>query len=129
MSLADALPRELLDMTGFALARPSFLAANPPPWDDITEACYHGQLFHKLDEHLDDITCATHRVPTTAPRVIHANRLDHFDGQRYDLRPLELCHPVLRCNQTSASALSPPRSQITASRKSSALRSGRRLLM
>lgn len=49
-------------MTGFARVllrrfgvqtRETFLAANPPPWDDITEACYHGQFSDKLDEYLD----------------------------------------------------------------------------
>jgi hypothetical protein len=48
--------------TGFALllrssyeeqSRDAFLAANPPPWDDLTEACYHGPFSDKLDEHLD----------------------------------------------------------------------------
>jgi hypothetical protein len=48
--LADSLPRELLD--GWLRAREAFLAANPPPWDEITEACYHGPFSAKLDEHL-----------------------------------------------------------------------------
>lgn len=49
--LADSLPHELLD--DWLRAREAFLAANPPPWDDITEACDHGQFSGKLDEHLD----------------------------------------------------------------------------
>lgn len=49
--LADSLPRELLD--AWLRSRDAFLAANPPPWDDLTEACYHGPFSDKLDEHLD----------------------------------------------------------------------------
>jgi hypothetical protein len=67
--LADSLPRELLDES--LRAREAFLAANPPPWDDITEACYHGSFSDKLDEHLDDTTDATQHAPT-ALCVIHA---------------------------------------------------------
>jgi|LakMenEpi03Aug12_release.lakeMendotaPanAssembly.Ray.scaffolds.fasta_scaffold336040_2 REP element-mobilizing transposase RayT len=80
--LADSLPRELLD--DWLRAREAFLAANPPPWDDITEACYHGQFSDKLDEHLDAAhgSCAL-RDPRLAQIV--ADRLQHFDGQRYDL--------------------------------------------
>ena len=48
--LADSLPRELLD--DWLRARDAFLAANPPAWDDLTEACYHGPFSNKLDEHL-----------------------------------------------------------------------------
>ncbi len=33
--LADSLPRELLD--DWLRAREAFLAANPPPWDNINE--------------------------------------------------------------------------------------------
>ena len=59
--LADSLPREHLDdwlraSSSLKLRRKShdtFLAANPPPWDDLTEACYHGPFSDKLDEHLD----------------------------------------------------------------------------
>ncbi|MCB1227279.1 MAG: transposase, partial [Verrucomicrobiales bacterium] len=29
------------------------LAANPSPWDEATEACYHGKFSDKLDEFLD----------------------------------------------------------------------------
>ncbi len=69
--LADSLPRELLD--DWLRARDAFLAANPPPWDDLTEACYHGPFFDKLDEYLDQITDATQHVPT-APCESHASR-------------------------------------------------------
>ncbi|GEP44147.1 hypothetical protein [Brevifollis gellanilyticus] len=56
--LADWLPRELLDDWLRASSSPkrrrtsrgAFLAANPPPWDDLTEACYHGPFSDKLDE-------------------------------------------------------------------------------
>lgn len=80
--LTDALPRELLD--DWLRARDAFLAANPPPWDEITEACYHGQFSDKLDEHLDAAhgSCVL-REPRLAQIV--ADRLHHFDGQRYDL--------------------------------------------
>ena len=58
--LADSLPREPLDdwpraSSSLKLRRTSrdaFHAANPPPWDDITEACYHGPFSDKLDEPL-----------------------------------------------------------------------------
>jgi len=40
--LADSLPRELLD--DWLRARDAFLTANPQPWDEVTEACYHGQF-------------------------------------------------------------------------------------
>ena len=36
--LADSLSRELVD--DWLRAREALLAANPSPWDDITEACY-----------------------------------------------------------------------------------------
>ena len=65
--------------------RRSFVATTSPPrWDDITESCYHGQFSDKLDEHLDAAhgSC-TLRAPRLAPIV--ADRLHHFDGQRYDL--------------------------------------------
>lgn len=80
--LADSLPRELLD--DWLRARDAFLPANPPPWADLTEACYHGQFSDKVDEHLDAAhgSCAL-RDPRLAPIV--ADRLHHFDGQRYDL--------------------------------------------
>jgi hypothetical protein len=80
--LADSLPRDLLN--DWLRDREAFLAANPPPWDDITEACYHGQFSDKLDEHLDAAhgSCAL-RDPRLAQIV--ADRLHHFDGQRYDL--------------------------------------------
>jgi hypothetical protein len=96
--LADSLPRELLDdwlraSSSLKLRRTSrdaFLAANPPPWDDITEACYHGQFSDKLDEHLDAAhgSCAL-REPHLAPIV--ADRLHHFDGQRYDFGATSSC--------------------------------------
>jgi len=80
--LADSLPRELLD--DWLRAREAFFAANPPPWDDITEACYHGQFSDKLDEHLD---AAHGSFALRDPRLaqIVPDRLHHFDGQRYDL--------------------------------------------
>ncbi len=80
--LADSLPRELLD--DWLRARDAFLAANPPPWDDVTEACYQGQFSDKLDEYLDAAHgyCAL-RDPRLAQIV--AYRLHHFDGQRCDL--------------------------------------------
>ena len=79
---AESLPHLLLDY--WLRTREAFLAANPPPWDDITEACYHGQFSDKLDEHLDAAhgSCAL-RDPCLAQIV--ADRLHHFDGQRYDL--------------------------------------------
>ena len=67
--LADSLPRELLD--DWLHARDAFLASNSPPWDEVTEACYHGQFSDRLDEHLDNIMDATQRLLTT-PCVIHA---------------------------------------------------------
>jgi putative transposase len=59
--LADSLPRELLDdwlrasssLKLRGTSRDAFLAANPPPWDDLTEACDHGPFSDKLDERLD----------------------------------------------------------------------------
>ncbi len=80
--LTDSLPRELLD--DWLRACDAFLAANPPPWDDITEACDHGQFSDKLDEHLDAAhgSCAL-RDPHVAQIV--ADRLHHFDDLRYDL--------------------------------------------
>ena len=84
----DSLPRELPDdwlhaYSPLKLRRTSgdtSLAANPPPWDDITETCYHGRFSDKLDEHLDAAhgSCAL-REPRLAQIV--ADRLQHFDGQ------------------------------------------------
>ncbi len=86
-SLADSLPRELLDgwlraSSSLKLRRTSrdaFLAANPPAWDDLTEACYHGPFSEMLDEHLDTAhgSCAL-REPRLA-RIV-AERLHHFGG-------------------------------------------------
>lgn len=80
--LADSPPRELLH--DWLRSREVFLAANPPPGDDITEACDHGKFSDKLDEQLDAAhgSCAL-RDPRLAQIV--ADRLHHFDGQRYDL--------------------------------------------
>jgi hypothetical protein len=80
--LADSLPRQLLD--DWVRARDAFLAVNPPPWDEITEACYHGPFPDKLDEHLD---AAHGSCDLRDPRLaqIVADLLHHFDGQRYDL--------------------------------------------
>ena len=55
--LADSLPPERLD--DWLRTRQVFLAAHPPHWDDITEACYHGQFSDTLDEPLGNITDAT----------------------------------------------------------------------
>lgn len=80
--LADSLPREVLEK--WFAERESFLAANPPPWDEITEACYHGRFSDALDEHLDAAQgCCALRQSRVA-RIV-ADRLHHFDGQRYDL--------------------------------------------
>ena len=49
--LADSLPRQLLD--DWVRARDAFLAANPSPWDEITEAYYHGPFSDEPDEYLD----------------------------------------------------------------------------
>jgi len=110
--LADSLPRELLDdwlraSSSLKLRRTSrdaFLAANPPPWDDLTEACYHGPFSDKLDEHLDNITDATQRDPT-APCVIHASLAfltfvlaaegQRSRGRRDENRRKPLRHPPL----------------------------------
>ena len=75
--LGDSLPRELLDEWLRAspslklrrTSRDAFLAANPPPWDDLTEACYHGPFSDKLNEPLDAAhgSCAL-REPCLAGR-------------------------------------------------------------
>ncbi len=41
--LADSLPRELLD--DWLRTREAFLAANPLPWDDLSEACLHSPFW------------------------------------------------------------------------------------
>ncbi len=80
--LADSLPQELLD--AWQRDREAFHAANPPPWDEITEACYHGLFSEQLDEHLDSgLGCCALREPSIAQVVV--DRLHHFDGQRYQL--------------------------------------------
>ena len=80
--LADSLPRELLD--DWLRARDAFMAANPSPWDNLTEARYHSQFSDKLDEHLD---AAHGSCALSEPRLaqIVADPLHHFDGRRYDL--------------------------------------------
>lgn len=80
--LADSLPQSWVD-SWFA-AREAFMRANPPPWDDLTEAVYHERFADTLDEHLDAAlgSCAL-RDPQVAQIVI--DRLHHFDGQRYRL--------------------------------------------
>jgi len=56
------------------------MAANPSPWDNLTEARYHSQFSDKLDEHLDidedicDIEAPVKMLPKIAsgqcPKVI-----------------------------------------------------------
>jgi hypothetical protein len=61
LRLANSLPRELPDdrlrasspLKLRTTSRDAFLAANPPPWDDLTKACYHGPFSDKLDQRLD----------------------------------------------------------------------------
>lgn len=83
-SLLDDWLRAFSSLKLRRTSRDTFFAANPPPWDDLTEACYHGPFSDKLDEPLDAAhgSCALHD-----PRLaqIVADRLHHFDGQRYDL--------------------------------------------
>ncbi len=81
--LADSLPQEVLQT--FLAERERFLLNNPLPWDEITEACYHGLFSDKLDEALD----AGHggcvlRDPRIAQIV--KERLHYFDGDRYKLQ-------------------------------------------
>src|SRR6187401_2667167 len=49
--LSDSLPTEVLEP--WLAAREAFLALHPLPWDEATEASYHGQFSDKLDEYLD----------------------------------------------------------------------------
>jgi REP element-mobilizing transposase RayT len=80
--LADSLPREVLE--AWQRERESFHDAHPPPWDEITEACYHGLFSERLDEHLDSGSgCCALRDRQIAQVVV--DRLHHFDGQRYRL--------------------------------------------
>jgi hypothetical protein len=109
--LADSLPRELLDdwpraSSSLKLRRTScdaFLAANPPRWDDINEACYHGPFSDKLDEHL---AAAHGSCALGEPRLaqIVADRLHHFDGQRYDLGSYVIMPNHTRCSSRSGMA-------------------------
>ena len=80
--LADSVPQELLKR--WFSEREAFLAANPPPWDEITEACYHGRFSDALDECLDAAhgSCALRQSRVAQ---IVADRLHHFDGVRYHL--------------------------------------------
>ena len=81
--LADSLPQELLQT--FLADRERFLLDNPQPWDEITEACYHGRFSDKLDEALDaGHGCSALRDPLIAQIV--QERLHHFDDQRYHLQ-------------------------------------------
>lgn len=80
--LADSLPREIVDR--WFSEREAFLAANPLPWDEATETCYHGRFSDTLDEHLDAAHgCCALRDASVAHII--RDRLHHFDGQRYDL--------------------------------------------
>lgn len=80
--LADSLPQEFLER--WFAEREAFLRANPPPWDEATEACYHGRFSDALDEHLDAAHgCCALRGTCLAEIVV--GRLHHFDGQRYQL--------------------------------------------
>ena len=80
--LADSLPQEVLNR--WFSERELFLAANPPPWDEVTEACYHGRFSDALDECLDAAhgSCALRQSRVAQ---IVADRLHHFDGVRYHL--------------------------------------------
>ena len=80
--LADSLPRELLDE--WLRERDTFMALHPAPWDVATEVCYHARFSDRLDELLDVAHgCCALRDPRLAQIV--ADRLQHFDCQRYDL--------------------------------------------
>ncbi len=81
--LADSLPQEVLKR--WFSEREAFLVANPPPWDEVVEACYHGWFSDALEEHLDAAhgSCALRQSRVAQ---IVADRLHHFDGVRYHLR-------------------------------------------
>lgn len=81
--LADSLPQEVL--AAWQRERERFLLNNPLPWDEITEACYHGLFSDKLDEALDagHGSCA---LRDQQMAKIVQERLHHFDDQRYCLQ-------------------------------------------
>ncbi|TDU66198.1 type I restriction enzyme R subunit/putative DNA methylase [Prosthecobacter fusiformis] len=81
--LADSLPREVVDT--WHTEREMFFINHPQPWDEITEACFHGLFSNKLDEALDaGHGSAVLRLPPIA-QIVQA-RLHHFDNQRYRLQ-------------------------------------------
>ncbi len=78
--LADSLLRELLDH--WHRAREAFLAANPPPWDDITEACYHGPFSDKLDESVSVASYPIYAFTLTSLAVFARGRRFLGSGRR-----------------------------------------------
>ena len=80
--LADSLPHEVV--APLIAARDRFLSNHPKPWDDATEDEFHRLFSVKLDTYLDagHGSCALRHA--TAAQIV-AERLHHFDAQRYDL--------------------------------------------
>lgn len=78
--LDDALPKEKLN--AWKNERDAWLARNPEPWDDSTEAAYHDRFSHRIEAWLDHGRggCIL-RDPANAKII--ADALLHFDGDRY----------------------------------------------
>ena len=75
-------PQELLKR--WFSEREAFLVANPPPWDEVTEACYHGRFSDALNECLDAAHGSCVLRQSRVAQIV-ADRLHHFDSQRYQL--------------------------------------------
>lgn len=80
--LTDSLPHEVV--APLIAARDRFLVHYPKPWDDATEDEFHRLFSVKLDAYLDAGHGSCVLRDPAAVRIV-AERLHHFDAQRYDL--------------------------------------------
>lgn len=81
--LADSLPQELLH--AYLSGRERFLRSHPEPWDEATEASFHGLFSDKLEEALDAGHGDCGLRHSDIAEIVRA-RLHHFDGVQYQLQ-------------------------------------------
>lgn len=80
--LADSLPKEILAC--WNEERKAWIARNPEPWDQATEATYHKRFSHRVETWLDQGSgTSLLRSPDNA-RIV-ADAFLHFDGDHYTL--------------------------------------------
>lgn len=81
--LADSLPQVLLN--AYLIERERFLRGHLEPWDEATEASFHGLFSDRLDEALDACHGSCMLRTSDIAKIVQG-RLHHFDGDRYQLQ-------------------------------------------